>query len=80
MEGTATCFKLSLMKHVFSLLFISLFFVACQKETNPLEQPVAEQSIADASYGSDPANKMDIFLPAGKFLAPTSLAQGRWGN
>ena len=59
------------MKHVFSLLFVSLFFVACQKEANQVEKPLAEQNIADASYGSDPAQRMDIYLPAGRTTTTT---------
>lgn len=59
------------MKHVFSLLFISLFFVACQKESTPAEQPVAEQNITDASYGTDAAQRMDIYLPAGRTTTAT---------
>jgi acetyl esterase/lipase len=59
------------MKQVFSVLFISLFFVACQKESTVAEKPLAEQNIKDASYGSVPGQQMDIFLPAGRTTATT---------
>jgi acetyl esterase/lipase len=59
------------MKQVFSLLFISLFFVACQKEKDPVDQPAAEQSIADVSYGTDAAQRMDVFLPAARTTTTT---------
>jgi acetyl esterase/lipase len=59
------------MKQVFSLLFISLFFVACQKEKDPVVQPAAEQSIADVSYGTDAAQRMDVFLPAARTTTTT---------
>jgi acetyl esterase/lipase len=59
------------MKQVFSLLFISLFFVSCQKETAETEKPLPEQTIADASYGTDAAQRMDIYLPAGRTITAT---------
>ncbi|RYZ29411.1 MAG: alpha/beta hydrolase [Chitinophagaceae bacterium] len=59
------------MKHIFSLLFISLFIVSCQKENTIVEQPVPEQNIADASYGTDAAQRMDIYLPAGRTTTTT---------
>jgi acetyl esterase/lipase len=60
------------MKQVFSLLFVSLFFVACQKEEQQvIEQPLAVQSINDVSYGADGAQKMDVFLPAGRTSTAT---------
>lgn len=56
------------MKRLLPVLFISLFFVACQKEDDKqvAEPPLAAQSIADVSYGSDAAQRMDVFLPAGR--------------
>src|SRR5215203_2258122 len=59
------------MKQIFSVLFLSLFFVACQKETTTTEQPVAEQTIDNANYGSDPSQRMDIYLPAGRTTTTT---------
>ena len=59
------------MKQVFSLLFVSLFFVACKKEGQEKEQPLAAQSINDLSYGTDGAQKMDVFLPANRTTAST---------
>lgn len=59
------------MQKIVAFLFLSLFFVACQKETTEnVEQPLAEQSFSDISYGSDAAQRMDIFLPG----ARTTLA------
>src|SRR5687767_4111363 len=59
------------MKQVFSFLFISLFFVACQKESTVAEQPLAEQNINDASYGTDPGQRMDVYLPADRTTTAT---------
>ena len=71
MGAVLFCFKPLLMKRVFSLLFISLFFVACQKETTAVDQSLPEQNLADASYGTDAAQRMDIYLPAGRTTAAT---------
>ena len=72
------------MKQVFSLLFISLFFVACQKETTTVEQPLPEQTTKDASYGTDPLQRMDIYLPAGRTRTATKaiiiVHGGAWIN
>jgi acetyl esterase/lipase len=64
-------FKQPSMKHVFSVLFISLFFVACQKETTQAEKPLPEQTITDVSYGNDPAQRMDVYLPASRTTTAT---------
>lgn len=60
------------MKNFFPILFLSVFFVACQKEAQEvIEQPLAAQSINDVSYGADAAQRMDIFLPGGRTSAAT---------
>lgn len=65
-------FKQPPMRQIFSILFVSLFFVACQKEAeNVQEQALAAQSINDVSYGSDAAQRMDVFLPGGRTTAAT---------
>jgi acetyl esterase/lipase len=61
------------MKHFFSILLISLFFVACKKEIAEDIQPLAEQTLTDVSYGSDPAQRMDVYLPAGRTTATTKV-------
>ena len=61
------------MKYFFSILFVSVFFVACQKEETIVEQPqsLAEKSIMGVSYGTDTAQRMDIYLPAGRTATTT---------
>jgi acetyl esterase/lipase len=60
------------MKQLFPIFFLSLFFVACQKEAAKVaEQPLAEQSINNVSYGNDAAQQMDIFLPGGRTITAT---------
>lgn len=57
------------MKKLLPLFFVSLLLVACQKETNQTttsDQPLAEQTTNNVSYGSDTAQRMDIYLPAGR--------------
>lgn len=54
------------MKNLFFLLSVVLL-VSCQKEVNvqPPQQLQAE-SLTNVAYGNDPAQKMDIYLPAGR--------------
>lgn len=59
-----------------SLLFsvIVLVFISCQKENkNPSSQDIPEQTITNVSYGSDAAQKMDIYLPAGRTSDTTKM-------
>lgn len=61
------------MKHLFSILLVSLFFIACQKEEKIVEQPQAltEKNIMSVSYGTDTAQRMDIYLPANRTTTAT---------
>lgn len=61
------------MKKLISIFFISFFFAACTKEITQDVQPVAEQTLKDVSYGSDPAQRMDVYLPAGRTAADTKV-------
>ena len=59
------------MKKLFPFLLLFVL-AACQKEASnsngngSTEQPLAEQSINNVSYGSDTAQRMDVYLPAGR--------------
>ena len=51
-------------------LFISLFFVSCQKETN---EGLGPQTLLEQPYGSSSQQTMDIYLPAGRSSANTKV-------
>ena len=57
------------------LPILSLFFlVACQKENStPPPASLPEQSQLNVSYGTDAAQKMDVYLPAGRTAAATKV-------
>lgn len=59
------------MKYILSLLFATTFFVACQKENTTGDQALPEQTLSNISYGSDTAQRMDIYLPAGRTATAT---------
>ena len=61
------------MKQFISVFVISLFFVACQKEETIVEQQLQEQTIVDVAYGSDPLQKMDVYLPANRNTIDTKV-------
>lgn len=51
------------------LLGLSLFFflsVACSTDPDPNPDFLAARDILDESYGNDPRQKMDVYLPAGR--------------
>ena len=57
-------------KLVFVLVTVGL--ISCKK-TNQGEQPLPSETLPDISYGSDAAQKMDIYLPAGRSIDSTTL-------
>lgn len=57
------------------LLLLCLIASSCQKNVggdNPAD-PTAEKTMKDVAYGSDAAQKMDIYLPAGRTTASTKV-------
>lgn len=60
------------MKHLFSFVFVALLFVSCKREiAETPDPPVAEQTMNDVAYGADAAQKMDVYLPAGRTTTNT---------
>jgi acetyl esterase/lipase len=61
------------MKKLFSILFIPIVFVACQKETGDVQQ-ITEKTILNVPYASaDTAQRMDVYLPANRTAATTKV-------
>ncbi len=61
------------MKYFLPVLFLSFLLVSCQKDTdnpNPVTEAVTQLNVA---YGTDPQQKMDIYLPAGRTTATTKV-------
>ncbi len=58
-----------------SFLFLSTFFVSCSKEDSgnePGKETVAK-TMLNVSYGADPVQNMDIYLPEGRTTATTKV-------
>lgn len=59
------------MRYLF-LLFVTICFVSCEKETDkPDTSPVASASFTNVSYGTDPKQVMDIYLPENRSAGTT---------
>lgn len=55
-------------------LFLIAGLVACQKDVSePVASSLPAQTFTDLSYGSDAAQKMDLYLPAGRNTDSTKL-------
>lgn len=54
-------------------MLLLILFPACQKEKGGGEDPVPASTALNVSYGSDPQQKMDIYLPAGRTTASTKV-------
>jgi acetyl esterase/lipase len=73
------------LKNIFqiTILAIVILFSACKKSNTPDEiapvvpvvpvVPLAAQSTSDVAYGSDPLQKFDMVLPAGRTTATTKV-------
>lgn len=59
------------MKQLLFSLFFFVFVTSCQKEDTP--QNNAEKTVLDVAYGSDPAQKMDVYLPANRNTTETKV-------
>jgi acetyl esterase/lipase len=61
------------IKYFLVLLLYVSFFESCQKNTGEVVQSLPAQTMPDVSYGSDPSQKMDIYLPAGRSADTTKI-------
>lgn len=59
------------MKYLFLLLCVGL--LSCQKDTDDQTGPDAAVSQNNIAYGSDPAQKMDMYLPPNRSTASTNV-------
>ena len=59
------------MKLLFSLLLISSSLIACNKSVKDDAAASTETNHINVAYGTDPAQKMDVYLPAGRTTAAT---------
>lgn len=61
------------IRQFFFILISAFFLIGCSidQEKNPGDLKALE--ISNASYGSDPRQKMDVFLPAGRSVEKTPL-------
>jgi acetyl esterase/lipase len=59
------------MRYMYLLLCIILS--GCMKEDDPATDANKEQTIVNLAYGSDPAQKMDVYLPAGRNESSTKV-------
>src|SRR5690242_5217700 len=60
------------MKKIFFLSLIVVFAVSCKKETST-DQKLKSETQTNISYGVETAQKMDIYLPAGRSTDSTKL-------
>ena len=56
------------MRKLLSILCFSILLLSCQREAQNVLPPqsLPAQTLQNVAYGNDPAQKMDIYLPAGR--------------
>ncbi len=62
------------MQKLLTVVLISVVLFACKKKDKPAEPAeLPAQFLSNASYGPDPRNIMDIYLPAGRTITTTPV-------
>ncbi|MFN8291064.1 MAG: alpha/beta hydrolase [Chitinophagaceae bacterium] len=63
------------MKQLLTALAVCLLLASCQKDADPNggDAPVNAESQTNVAYGTDPLQKMDIYLPSGRTTAATKV-------
>ena len=68
----------------YTLVFFLLFLLACQQENDADDTNQPAKTLLNVSYGSDPEQKLDIYLPAGRTTSATKviilLHGGAWAT
>jgi len=58
----------------FLLVFSIVLFVSCKKQVNSINnEPIAGEDLINVSYGTQPEQKMDLYLPKGRSVDSTKL-------
>jgi len=61
------------MKNRFLILALSVLLFSCKKEKDVAPVPLAARSETNVAYGTDAAQKMDLYLPAGRSSTATKV-------
>lgn len=61
------------MKQLFYSVFVSVFLIACQKDASETGSSISARTILNVSYGTDTAQRMDVYLPANRSTANTKV-------
>mgnify|MGYP003559321050 FL=1 len=61
------------MKTLLVFFTATLFFVSCQKDSPGDPAPLPAETQLNVSYGPDPLQKMDVYLPAGRSTGSTKV-------
>jgi len=61
------------MKLFLGIISTALLFTSCQKDQGSGPVPLSAETKLNISYGSDPAQNMDIYLPSGRTTASTKV-------
>jgi acetyl esterase/lipase len=66
------------------ILLLAIVFISCKKNNNNEDPTPPAQTMMNTSYGNDAAQKMDIYLPAGRSSSKTRVLimihGGAWGT
>jgi acetyl esterase/lipase len=76
-----------MVKYFYALIVLSLSLAGCQKQVDDAVKPVEAllyKELKNESYGTDPAQKADVYLPANRTTTATKVAillhGGAWSS
>ena len=61
------------MKGWFALLSFTVLLSSCQKDSDPTLPVLTEKTVLNVEYGTNPSQKMDIYLPPGRQTTTTKI-------
>lgn len=61
------------MKGWFALLSFTILLSSCQKDSDPTLPVLTEKTVLNVEYGTNPSQKMDIYLPPGRQTTTTKI-------
>jgi acetyl esterase/lipase len=63
------------IRNLFLFAFVSILVISCKKESsdNNGGDVIAASTVLNVAYGTDPLQKMDVYLPAGRTTATTKV-------
>ena len=58
---------------IFIAVAVTVFFISCKKSEPTSDITIEAKTLLNVAYGTDPLQKMDIYLPANRSITSTQI-------